>query len=123
MYKRLSTEAKIALIKRIQAGESVVRVCREAQVSRTSLYKWLKKYCEAAPRVKKQVLASKVARGADHFRKSSKATERKILKLALKNPSLGTAKISKLTGVSTHGVWNVLKGHRLNNQNLRENFI
>src|SRR3989344_4936020 len=123
MYKRLSTEAKIALIKRIQAGESVVRVCREAQVSRTILYKWLKKYYEAAPRVKKQVLASKVARGEGHFRKLSGATERRVLKLALKNPALSSAKISKLSGVSAHGVWNVLKSHRLNTQNLRDNFI
>src|SRR3989344_2686115 len=123
MYRRLSTEAKIALIKRIQAGESIAGVCREAQISRTILYKWLRKYSQAAPRVRRQVLASKVASGERHFRKLPKAIERKILKIALKNPAFSPAKISGLLGVGAHGAWNVLKSHRLNTQNLRENFI
>ena len=44
-------EAKLTLIKRVQSGEKVARICREAGVSRKTFYSWLKKYKEAKPNV------------------------------------------------------------------------
>ena len=69
MYKRLPVEEKVKLIKRVQAGESIAQVCREAEISRTVFYKWQKKYLQAASRIKKKVLASKVVCGKKHWKK------------------------------------------------------
>jgi len=123
MYRRLSLEAKIDLVKRVGAGESIIKVSLEAGISRTILYRWLKKYVQAAPRAKKLVLASKIASGNKHWKRTPTATERKILKIALKNPNFSPAKIGETAGVSPHGVWNFLKRRGLNTQRARENYI
>ena len=123
MYKRLPVEEKIKLIKRVRAGESVARICRDAEISRTVFYKWQKKYLQSAPRSKKKVLSSKIVYGKNHWKKLPPEIERKVLKTAIKNPSFSAAKISKLVNVSAHGVWNILKQNELNNCQKRKAYI
>jgi len=121
--KRLSVEEKASLIKRVEAGESVVKVCRQAGISRTVFYQWRKKYQEAAPRAKKKTLVSKISRGKRHWKKLPAKIERKILKTALENPALSPQKISVMVGISAHGIWNILKENALNTQSAREAYV
>jgi len=123
MFKRLPPEEKVRLIKRVLAGEALSKVCREAGISRTIFYSWLKKYQQAAPGSKKIVLKSRVARGEKHWRRIAPVIERKIVKTALQNSSFSPQKISTKVGVSSHGVWNVLKNHSLNTKERRENYL
>ena len=68
-------------------------------------------------------MASKVAKEEKHWRIIPKRTERKILKIALENPSFSPQRISPIVNVSSHGVWNVLKRNRLNSRERRESYI
>ncbi|MBU0618691.1 glycosyltransferase, partial [Patescibacteria group bacterium] len=123
MYKRLPIDKKIELIKHVQSGESISQVCHQAGVSRTAFYSWLKKYQQSGPRAKKKALVCRVVRGNRHWKKLSSATERKVLKICLKNPLFSPKKISQLAGVSSHGVWNILKRYSLNTRQNREVYI
>jgi len=114
MYRRLSRKEKLHLIKKIQFGEKISKVCREAGISRTILYRWIKSYRKAdSGQVLRQ--AQDIARmRAKHWKKLPAKVENKIIKIALKNPSFSPSVISKLTYVSQHGVWSVLKRNGLN---------
>ncbi|MFC1727722.1 helix-turn-helix domain-containing protein, partial [Patescibacteria group bacterium] len=120
---RLSSNEKIKLIKRVKAGESVVKVCREVGISRTIFYRWQKKYEQAASRTKPKALVSRVAKEKRHWKKLSAGVERKIIKSALKNPLFSPQKLGQMVGVSGHGAWNVLKMHGLNTQESRNAYI
>src|SRR3972149_9982737 len=52
-------EAKLTLIKRVQSGEKVARICREAGISRKTFYSWLKKYKKSKPNVIRFKLADR----------------------------------------------------------------
>src|SRR5947207_1067774 len=96
--KRLTAQAKIALIKRAQAGEKVAKICREKRVSRAIFYRWRKEFFpERAERVEglstTRLPAGRVqARNRSlkkhpHWKSYSPQTKRNILKLILKSPS------------------------------------
>src|SRR3990167_9686359 len=52
-------EAKLTLIKRVQSGEKVARICREAGISRKTFYSWIKKYKKSKPNVIRFKLADR----------------------------------------------------------------
>ncbi|MDO8658754.1 MAG: helix-turn-helix domain-containing protein, partial [Candidatus Levybacteria bacterium] len=123
MYKRLPAKDKLVLIKRVKSGEKVSKICKEAGISRTIFYKWFKDYKNSAPRAKKTILLSKVAKGRGHWKKLNFLTEQRILKIALKNNSFSAQEIAKLVGISAHGVWNTLKKNDLNTKSKRILYI
>src|SRR3990167_8870761 len=76
-------EAKLTLIKRAESGEKVVRICREAGISRKTFYSWLKKYKEAKPNVARFKLADQRFKRVFSFKTLDRAD-----KLLLINQSL-----------------------------------
>lgn len=42
--KRYKEEQIISMLKRVEAGQSMTEVCRDAGVSQTTFYKWKQKY-------------------------------------------------------------------------------
>lgn len=110
MYRRLSKEEKLELIKKVQSGGNVSKICKQAGISRTILYSWLK--------TRNQSL-----RKRRHWKKLPIKIEHTIIKTALKNPSFSPKAISQLTHVSQHGVWSVLKRNGLNTKQARDVYI
>jgi len=85
-------EAKLTLIKRVQSGEKVARICREAGISRKTFYSWLKKYKEAKPNVVRFKLSDRRFKRIFSFKTLNQAD-----KLLLINQSLADyASVSQL---------------------------
>ncbi len=110
MIKRLPETEKERILRRILDGEQVARVSREEKVSRTILYRWLRRKNE-----KKNV--------KPRWNSLHKKIEKKIVSTAIKNPSYTIARISSIACVSNHGVWNVLKRYGLNTREARTDHI
>lgn len=115
-------EEKWALIRRIEQGESVSMLCREFGVSRTVLYRWLKRYQADQD---KASLSSMRPKEEKHWRYVEEAPD-VILEIVTTDPQLSPVQIAqkikekigkKILGV--HGVYNFLKKHRLNRVELR----
>src|ERR1035437_39736 len=123
MYKRLPTIEKIRIIKIVLSGAAIASVCREEQISRTILYKWLNEYKRTGSRGKRKILTTKVVSGRSHWHTLNKKVERQVLKLAIKNSSYSLKKIAEVVKVSPHGVWNILKKHNLNTKKARECYL
>jgi len=100
MRVNLPLERKSELLKRAKSGESISRICREAGISRTILYRWLN--------------SSKVSTKIKHSKSFKPQIVNKILKVAIENPNLSVHEIAKLSNVSSHGAWKVLKNNNLN---------
>ncbi|MDP2632657.1 MAG: glycosyltransferase family 2 protein [Candidatus Curtissbacteria bacterium] len=123
MYKRLSVRQKLNLVNRVLSGESISEVCTQAHVSRTVFYHWLNLYKQSETGNRGRVFESKVAKGNKHWRILPSKTARKIIRLAIKDPSYSIKKIAFETGISYHGVCNVLERSHLNTQFLREQYV
>ena len=50
MISKLVKKDRLTLIKRVEKGESVAKVCRGAGISRVIFYRWYKKYKEEGSR-------------------------------------------------------------------------
>ncbi|MDO8657649.1 MAG: transposase, partial [Candidatus Levybacteria bacterium] len=123
MLKFLPGNQKISLIKRVEAGEKVSRVCKEAGISRTIFYKWHKEYKSASLKEKDQVFSSKRIRGKRHWNKFKRKVELKVVKTALKTPASSPKNIAKSLNLSTGFVWNTLKKNDLNTKSKRILYI
>lgn len=123
MYKVLSAGEKRQCVKRVLAGASLVQTAREAGISRTILYKWIKEYKNTGRRGRQTVLTSKIRKGKDHWKRLGRKMECRILKTALKNPEYSPGKIARMAGLSASGVWIALKRYSLNTQKLRLNYL
>src|SRR3990167_1409664 len=104
-------EAKLTLIKRAESGEKVVRICREAGISRKTFYSWLKKYKEAKPNVARFKLADQRFKRIFSFKTLDRAD-----KLLLINQSLaGYGSVSRLCrqfGISRKTFYKWLKRYQ-----------
>src|SRR5690349_14679009 len=114
MSKHFTEESKKEILDRIQSGENVSKVAREQGISRTILYKWKQSsQPQEIPETlteQPQEIPSEIPVSEDrHPRSFSLPLERRIVKLALKNPSYSPQKIASLIGVGHNGVWKVLK--------------
>jgi len=58
MYKKYSPEEKLRFIKKSEAGGSIAAICREAGVSRTIFYRWVKQYKEAGEKGPKTLVTT-----------------------------------------------------------------
>lgn len=119
MYNILSVDEKRDLLREIIGGASVSKVAKEAGISRTVIYNWLKRYKNIGCRGRKTILMSQVKKGKDHWKRLNKCSEFKIIRAALKNPFYSPFTLATITGISATGVWLVLKRYSLNTQTLR----
>jgi len=116
----LSPEEKLELIKRVESGEEVADVCREAGISRTIFYRWKKRYEQAPPEEKIRSLAPRVPHIKRYWRQAPEKYERAVLSLVAQHPEYGVrrlvANLPRVAGVSIvghHGVQNILRRHNL----------
>ncbi len=123
MGKYLPINAKAELIRRAEQGEPISQLCREAGISRTIFYHWLNS-CRQNPQAKvSAVLAPRRPQGQDHWRKLPQKTENRVVKEAVKNPWTSPAAIGTKAGISAVTAWKILKDHKLNTRELRENYL
>ncbi len=120
MYKKLTPDKKISLIKRILSGESVTKISTEQGLSRTILYQWVRRYQSTGSNGKSQIFATTIIKRQRHWKAFDKKTENAIIKFALKNPSYSSEKIAKHFKISSNGAWRVLKRKNFNTKRQRE---
>jgi len=119
MQRRLPIEQKNLLVAKVLAGEKITLVAAQAHVSRIALYQWVKRYQQASEEAKEQALVSRIKKGRRHWNSFDPTIEKQIVKIALVHPAYPASKIAALLGVSSNGVWSVLKRHQLTSQSLR----
>jgi glycosyltransferase involved in cell wall biosynthesis/transposase-like protein len=114
--KTLPSVDKIKLFKRVEAGEAVTDVCREAKISRFTYYKWYKRWklenCEKS-------LEDRRFNPEKHWKKASQRRELAIKEVVSGHPEWSSHKIADFLGhkglaVSNHGVQGILERLGLN---------
>lgn len=123
MRSLLPVKRKIELVKRAKSGECISEICKQQRISRTILYKWIKKYRDASPRQKLNSLKLQIPKGVKHWRAFDRETERKVIKSCLEHPEYSIKKHAEKIKISPFGVWRILKRNDLNNEEKRKNRI
>ena len=123
MLKKLPVDVRLLIVKKALKSENKSQICKQYQISRTLLYRWIKTYESASKRSKRLSLSPKIRQGANHHKSLSSAIQRKIRNLALKNPQLSAQKIAKKTGVSAYGAWITLKRAGISSEVAREQYF
>lgn len=107
---RLSNKEKRSIIERIKGGERISHLGREINISRTTLYKWLK-----TSRLEGRGLSRRGCR-----REIPASKRRGVIKLALRYPNYSIRQISAISGLSVGFVWLVMKRYSLSNKKQRQ---
>jgi glycosyltransferase involved in cell wall biosynthesis/transposase len=123
-----SSIEKSVMIKRFEAGESVIQICRDFRVSRTTFYKWLARYKQAGVDMKSSALESQRAKAQAHWRYAADA--RSIVKdVVVAHPEFSAKQIKaflvleKKTSLSASGIYKVLKELNLNTYEKRLAYV
>lgn len=93
MPGKLSVDQKIKLIKRVNCGESVSSVCRDARIARKTFYQWQKRYREAPPTSKRQSSEPRYLSGKQHPFEKKHLLRKKIISIIVQKPEWGSQKI------------------------------
>lgn len=114
-YIIYTAEAKEKLIERYHEGESIVRIAKEAGISRTIFYKWLKKYGKSGEN--KEILSRKIPRAEIHWRFIPGVRER-VLDIISENPQISLSKLvieikNEGKSISRSGLYYILKSMSL----------
>ena len=117
-YRRFSFDEKMQIISIIREGKPVAETARAEGISRTIIYKWLTVFNQQATETDFKPLGRAMRK-----KRGKKATprllERKLKKLALKNPSYSIRYIAKRSGVSVGCAWKILHKRDLTTRNSR----
>jgi transposase len=110
-YNIFGPEQKKELINRYYEGDSIVKICHEAGISRTIFYRWLKKYAGGTD---ESVLARRYRRAEKHWRFIPGVRDL-LLKTISENPDLSLSQLAieiknKGENVSRSGLYYILKG-------------
>lgn len=116
MYKRLSALEKKKIVKQYLSGKKASKLCREAGISRTVFYAWVRKYKES------RQIESKVRKGAKHWRKIDSSKERRVIRYSLTHPQARISDMSKFSQISTGSVWKILLRHGLSTVSDRKRY-
>ncbi|MFC1727731.1 helix-turn-helix domain-containing protein, partial [Patescibacteria group bacterium] len=127
MPKRLPVNQKIKLIKRVKAGESVSKVCRQAGIARKTFYQWKKLYQQAPRRTKRESLAAKYVSGKSHPHSKRHQIEEMVFSVSICHPEWGSRKISAILNkhghlASSRTVYRLLKDRNLATEARRREF-
>jgi transposase-like protein len=109
MARRFSSEEKIALVRRYLLGERIALLSREANVSRTMLYRWIYVYKDNKTYKFRLLFRSRLRKGRKHYNRVPLFKDKEILHLKSKNPQLSTRQLAAIVGVSHNYVWTFLK--------------
>ncbi|MFC1790467.1 glycosyltransferase, partial [Patescibacteria group bacterium] len=120
LVRCFSPEDKLTMIRRYLAGEKLINLADEFQVSRTVFYRWYHRYQQADASAKKEALFSLRPKGERHWRTVPKARDY-VLKIVSQRPRLSVHQIPSLLPkvrgkpiLGSHGVYNLLKKLNLN---------
>jgi transposase InsO family protein len=106
---RLTPAGRLILCQRIAAGRPVAHVAAEMGISRTSAYRWWRRYREGGP----AGLVDRPSCAHQHPRRTPARLEAQVLELR-QSRKLGPARIAPLVGLPASTVYQVLVRHRLN---------
>lgn len=59
---KFTKEEKMAFVKRYQEGETVIRICNENQIPRSTFYRWIQDYQQAVTDAGTVVVVSRIFR-------------------------------------------------------------
>ena len=146
-------EKKKLIDRALKGGEQISSICEEVKISRTIFYRWLKIYSTfPSPSYLEMSLRGGMTRQSQSKNKRSPRPDlirtrddkrtnnsfsfksrhpkafslsiiNKIVKTAVENPHISVHEIAKLSGVSSHGAWKVLKNKNLNTVKSREEYL
>jgi transposase len=114
-YKAITPLQKLDLLKRHDSGEPVTKITKEAGISRTIFYKWMREFERGMD--KEVVLASRRPRGEAHWRFISGVREM-VLEVIAQNPAASLSGIAQAVNaqgktVSRSGLYYMLKNMQL----------
>jgi len=102
----------------VKEDNSISRASRDLNISRKTLYKWLKRY-QYTKEFALETFKEKDWKIKKHPRLVPEEVKEKIIKLVIEKPELSSHSLSVLVGIGNHGVQNVLTRNNLNLYNLR----
>jgi cellulose synthase/poly-beta-1,6-N-acetylglucosamine synthase-like glycosyltransferase/transposase-like protein len=128
-YTRLNASEKLKIVKSVlEKGRSVTKVAEECGVSRTTIYKWIKRYQTTSKDIgvsvpeaqEVQALKAKKRQVKRYFGQTPEEYVNVVLSIVTKHPEYGIRRIvdnlPKVAGkpiVGHHGVQNILRRHNL----------
>ena len=110
---RLTHDIKVSVARAVKDGRSVSQLAREHNISRKTIYKWLDRYDRDGS------IDEKYISGQQHPKAFSKSQVQTILQRVVQAPELSIHNLAKATGVSSHGIHNVLKRYNLTYKDAR----
>lgn len=121
IYKPVSVIQKLRMLELYENGGVVAKICREAGVSRTIFYRWLKSY--RASSAKDNILQNNRPSGKSHWRFRQEVTDG-IVMIALANPTFSLSEITyaakeKGLSISRSGLYYILKRMELTSYETR----
>lgn len=112
-YSRFSSQEKIDIILQLKNGKSISEAAREHGISRTILYKWLKKFNSAGKRVSVKTLSNFQEKGMKHWRKLEPEKEREVVDIWRENKNYSIRKIADEAQISTGAVWKIVNKYKI----------
>ena len=118
--KPLASHERLRMVQEVLEGkEKVSEIAKKYEVSRITLYKWLKRYRQA-PEKRLEAVENKQRHVGHYFRQTPEKYEEVILNLISQHPEFGVRRlvqeVPKIGGkpiVGHHGIQNVLTRHSL----------
>ena len=128
MYRRFTAKERLHFVLLVlRDGNSVIRVSREAGVSRKTLYLWIQRYETTKEAEKLRSLEDKAWQISKHPRKIQPSLRYQVLKYIQKNPTFSVRRIvreiqKQFPSLGRHGVLNILQEFNLLSREKRAAF-
>src|SRR3989344_242948 len=124
--KVLLPQERLKIVQEVLNGrEKVGYIARKYEVSRITLYKWLKRYKQSSEK-SLSALEDKERKVSRYFRQTPEKYEEAVLNLISQRPEYGVRRlvqeVPKIGGkpiIGHHGIQNILKRHELSTYNQR----
>jgi cellulose synthase/poly-beta-1,6-N-acetylglucosamine synthase-like glycosyltransferase/transposase-like protein len=120
--KNTAATKKEAIIKVLKEGKSVTEVAREYQISRKTVYSWIKLYNSAHGKGKHLALKNKYRKAETHPKAKLFRTRHRLIQLIITHPEWGVRQYSREVGVNYNSIYKLLVTLGASTPNLRHNF-
>lgn len=127
--RQIRPQDRLDIIKRVEGGESVSRICQIYGISRTIVYRWQKRYDQAVEGQKLEALWDQKPKVSKYFNQAPEQYEQAVLSAVKEYPELSSHRLvwvlPQVGGrpiLGNHGVQNVLRRHNLSTYELRLSF-
>lgn len=118
MKKITAQQKREAVLKVVEDGKKVAHVAREYEVSRKTIYSWIKIYRQQ-PGADEEIFKPRYVKGKDHPKAKYPDIEKKLLQQASDNPDLTIKQLADKLPVSVWTVWSLLNKYDLNTSHSR----